>query len=95
MPEIRRLSREYKDSVTFVSYFMDDKANWLNTSKTDSITWLSLWSKGTKYSDAGSKYSVTGTPTFVLISPDKTVVSTWFGYENGIVEKEIRKALSK
>lgn len=95
MPEIRRLSKEYKDSISFVSYFMDDKAKWLNTSKTDSIVWLSLWSKGTKYSEACSKYSVTGTPTFVLISPDKKVVSTWFGYENGVIEKEIKKALSK
>ncbi|HRP55127.1 TlpA disulfide reductase family protein [Agriterribacter sp.] len=94
MPEMRMLSSEYKDSVSFVSYFMDDKAEWLNTCKTDSVTWLSVWSKGGKYSDAASKYSVTGTPTFVLISPDKKVVSSWFGYEDGIVEKEIRKALS-
>ena len=92
MPEIRRLCQEYKDSVSFVSFFMDNKARWLNTLRTDSIVWLSLWSKGTKYADACSKYSVTGTPTFVLISPGKKVVSTWFGYEKGIVEKEIKKA---
>ena len=94
MPEIRTLCQEYKDSVSFVSYFMDSKAKWLNTVRTDSIVWLSLWSKGFKYSDACSKYSVTGTPTFVLISPGKKIVSTWFGYEKGIVEREIKMALS-
>jgi thiol-disulfide isomerase/thioredoxin len=95
MPEIRSLYQEYKDSVLFVSYFMDNKVQWLNTLRTDSIVWLSLWSKGFKYADACSKYSVTGTPTFFLISPDKKVVSTWFGYEKGIVEKEIKMALSR
>jgi len=95
MPEIRSLSQEYKDSVSFVSYFMDNKAQWLNTSRADSIVWLSLWSDGFKYADACSKYSVTGTPTFFLISPEKKVVSTWFGYEKGIVEKEIKMALSR
>lgn len=94
MSELRRLSREYKDSVSFVSYFINDKTTWLNASETDSLTWLSIWSEGTKYSDACSKYSVTGTPTFVLISPAKRVISTWFGYEDGIVEKEIKRALS-
>ena len=95
MPEIRRLCQEYKDSVSFISYFIDNKAHWLNTLRTDSIVWLSLWGKGFKYSDACSKYSVTGTPTFFLISPDKKIVSTWFGYEKGIVEKEIKMALLK
>jgi thiol-disulfide isomerase/thioredoxin len=92
MPEIRRLSKEYKDSISFVSYFIDARDTWLNTSKTDSIDWLSVWSKGYKYSDASSKYSVTGTPTFVLISPGKKIVSSWFGYESGIIEKEIKKS---
>ncbi|MEP7377178.1 MAG: DUF4369 domain-containing protein [Chitinophagaceae bacterium] len=95
MPEIRNLSQEYKDSISVVSYFMDNKADWLHAVRTDSIAWLTLWSKGFKYSDACSKYSVTGTPTFFLISPDKKIVSTWFGYEKGIVEKEIKMALSR
>jgi len=95
MPEIKHLNQEYKDSVSFVSYFMDNKTDWLNTMRTDSIEWQSLWSKGFKYSDACSKYAVTGTPTFFLISPEKKIISTWFGYEKGIVEKEIKMALSK
>lgn len=38
---------------------------------------------------------ITGTPTFFLISPDKKVISTWFGYEEGMIEDEIPKALEQ
>ena len=94
--KIKTIYERYKDSVSFVSYFIDDKkATWLSTTEKDSIMWLSLWNEGGRYSEVYNKYGLTGTPTFFLISPYKKVISTWFGYEEGMFEKEIHKALGK
>jgi thioredoxin-related protein len=88
------INSKYKDSVSFVSYFIDaNKETWQATTDQEGITWPSLWTPGGKYSEVYNKYGITGTPTFFIISPDHKIISQWFGYEDGIIEKELAKAM--
>ena len=88
------INSKYKDSVSFVSYFIDaNKETWQATTGHEGITWPSLWTPGGKYSEVYNKYGITGTPTFFIMSPDHKIISQWFGYEDGIIEKELAKAM--
>ncbi len=91
---MKEINSKYKNSVSFVSYFIDhEKETWLNTVAEDGITWTSIWTPGFKYSKVYNQYGITGTPTFFIISPDHKIVSRWIGYEDGIIEKELAKAM--
>ena len=56
-----------------------DKDSWLNAVDKYQLPWLqlreTLASQGNRTS-ASEKYGITGVPTFVLIAPDGTVIST-------------------
>lgn len=94
--KMKTIHEKYKDSISFVSYFVDpQKQSWLKYTDDNNIPWLSLWAAGGKYSDPHNKYGITGTPTFFLISPDKKIISSWFGYDEGIIEKEIQEAFAE
>lgn len=93
---MKEINDRYKNMVSFVSYFIDTKKEiWLTTVATQGINWTSIWTPGGKYSEAYNTCGITGTPTFFIISPDHKVVSRWFGYEDGIIEKELAKVLEK
>lgn len=91
---IKEINNKYKNSISFVSYFIDaKKETWLTTVAKEGVDWTSIWAPGGKYSDPYNKYGITGTPTFFIISPDNKIVSRWFGYEDGIIEMELAKAI--
>ena len=91
---MKGINSKYKGSVSFVSYFIDaNKESWQTTTAQKDISWLSLWTPGGKYSEVYNKYGITGTPTFFIISPDHKIISRWFGYEDGIIERELDKAM--
>ncbi|MEM9722174.1 MAG: thioredoxin-like domain-containing protein [Bacteroidota bacterium] len=95
IPEQRSLLKRYKDSLTIVNFSMDaSKQNWEKMIERDTINWLSLWDGKGEYSPPVSKYRIIGMPNFVLISPQKKVINTWFGYEKGLIERNLCDAFS-
>ena len=83
----------YNDSIAFVSAFFDPPKDFKQYVVEHSISWTCIWTSNGKYGIPPSKYHITGTPTFYLISPNKTILKSWFGYEEGIIEKNIRTLL--
>lgn len=88
--EMKSLYQSKKDSLVFVSFFVDPQKEYWNAYNISSkIPWVSLWLAGGKYSEVNNKYAIVGTPTFFLISPEGTILSTWFGFEKGIFESKM------
>ncbi len=85
----------YRDSIEFVSVFHEpDQEACFQYVEDRDLPWRSVWVEGAKYGVVPNKYGVVGTPTFFLISPNKEVVSTWFGFDEGMIQKEITEAMS-
>lgn len=84
----------FKDSVTFISMFFveSDKSICKKYLEEYNIPWQSNWISGGKYGEI-NKYSITGTPTFYLLSPEKRVISTWYGHTEGKIETELSNIL--
>lgn len=94
--EMKTIYPKYKDSISFLSYFIDpQKELWINYTNTNKLPWTSLWEAGGKYSNTYNKYWIVGTPTFFLISPDRKVVASWFGYEEGIIDNNVQKVFER
>lgn len=87
---MKGLVDEYGDDVSFVSFFAERRDKWVEYTRDRGLTWTSVWEDDGRYGNVYNQYGVTGTPTFFLISPEGKVVSTWFGYWDGIIEDEIR-----
>lgn len=96
LKELKSMNEKYEDTLSIVKISLDvKKQDWMRSLQRDTIPWLNLWDGKGNYSPAVIKYGILGTPNFILISPDKKVVSRWFGYEEGMIEREIQKALNK
>ena len=94
LPEMKTLYHRLKDKLEIVKLSGDASIKtWQASIRQDSIPWLNLWDGEGDYGDAIIKYGVIGTPNFVLISPDKTIVDKWFGYEEGLIEEKIEEHL--
>jgi peroxiredoxin len=96
IPEQRKIYDRFSDKLEIVKISQDlNSETWKKSILRDSITWINLWDGDGEYSDAVIKYGVVGAPNYVLISPDKTVVEKWFGYEDGIIQDKLRKHLQQ
>jgi peroxiredoxin len=90
MEEMKSLYKNKKDSVSFVSFFVDpQKEDWKAYDAAKKIPWSSLWHAGGKYSEINNKYGIVGTPTFFLIAPTGKILSTWFGFEEGLIKSKL------
>ena len=88
--EMKSLYKNKKDSLSFVSFFVDpQKEDWKAYDATQKIPWPSLWLAGGKYSEINNKYAIVGTPTFFLVSPTGKIISTWFGFEKGLIKSKM------
>ncbi len=95
LPELKEIYKDNADSLEIVSISTDtDKNLWQNHVKRDSIPWQYLWDGKGNFNDAYIKYWEVGTPNFVLISPDKTILERWQGYINGMIDEKIGKYLN-
>lgn len=96
LPELKELQTKFSSDLEIISISTDiDKKNWLNHIKRDSISWHYLWDGKGSYNDANIKYWEIGTPNYVLISPEKTILERWYGYGNGLIKKHVVKHLDK
>jgi peroxiredoxin len=96
IPELRFLSKKYTKVLEVVSFTVDNQKNWLKGVKNDQICWLSLYDGKGNYSKAVLKYGVEGYPTFVLISPQGTILDKWVGYDKTAKEtKPIEQHVTK
>lgn len=94
MGALKALLAKYEGQVDVVSFFSEPREDWIGYSRTNNITWTAVGEDGGVYGDTFNKYWVTGTPTFYLISPEREVVATWFGYREGELERIIDQALA-
>ena len=86
---MKQVYNQYADSIVFFSAFVEPPNSFLPYVTTKQIPWTSTWISQARLGDASIMYNITGTPTFYLISPEKKIVTSWFGYEDGIIEKHI------
>lgn len=92
IPEVKKFYEKCQNQIEVVAISQDaSKADWLETVERDSINWTYLWDGKAEFNDATIKYWKTGTPNYVLISPDKTILEQWFGYSEGAIENRIGK----
>ena len=86
LPEIKQLEKEESDKLQVITYNVDkNKKDWLKTTKSNGITWTSLWNENGRYSDAYTKYSVFGTPTYYLFDRQGKVLKKWIGYDEKLI----------
>lgn len=96
LPELKKLYQDHATHLEIVSISTDpNKKLWKNHVKRDAIPWVYLWDGKGNYNDAYIKYWETGTPNYVLISPDKIILERWFGFSKGIFQEKIEKHLNK
>ena len=91
IPQIRKMYASNKDKLEIISISIDsNKEDWQNHIKRDSIDWTYyLWDGKGNFNDANVKYRKDGTPNYVLISPEKKILESWFGYGQGIFELKL------
>jgi len=93
LPEIKELEKAENKILQVVTYNVDkNKEDWLNTIKSNGITWTTLWNENGRYSDAYTKYRVGGTPTYYLFDKQGKVLKKWTGYDEKLIA-DIRNSI--
>ncbi len=93
LPEIKELEKEENQILQVVTYNVDkNKEDWLKTTKSNGITWTTLWNENGRYSDAYTKYRVGGTPTYYLFNKQGNVLKKWTGYDEKLIA-DIRNSI--
>jgi len=85
IPKLKEMYANNRDKLEIISISIDrNKEDWQNHIKRDSIPWPYLWDGKGNFNDANIKYRKDGTPNYVLLSPEKKILESWFGYGQGI-----------
>lgn len=93
IPEMKEIAEAYKDSLAVVSLSLDTDEIWKQESVKHGITWYNLNDlKGR--SGMAAKYSVSGIPHYVLISPTGTMTDKMVGYGEGNLKRFVGKYLN-
>lgn len=87
-PELKEISKLYKDSLEVVSLSLENRKGWEEASKTHPITWNN-WNDLDGENGLYARYGVREIPHFVLISPEGRVIDSWSGYERGMLKKKM------
>ena len=83
-PEMREVYGRMKDKLEIVGICQDDLSTWKTNDFSKSIVWKN-WNDGKKGSSISSRYCDEGAiPYYILISPDKRIVTKAVGYYPGI-----------
>ena len=83
-PEMREVYGRMKDKLEFVGICQDDLSTWKTNDFSKSIVWKN-WNDGKKGSSIASRYRDEGAiPYYILISPDKRIVTKAVGYYPGM-----------
>lgn len=92
--ELKEIYNKYQNSLNIVDFSADpQKEDWLKSVERDQNSWPSLWDGNGRYSESALRYNFSITPTFLLISPDGTIVDRWVGYKVGKLKKDLEKYL--
>lgn len=92
IPEMKKIAEKYKDSLVIVGLSLDGEKIWKEMSTKHGITWYNLNDlKGR--SGIAAKYSVSGTPHYVLVSPSGTMTDKTTGYGKGRLKEFVGKYL--
>jgi len=86
LPEIKDLEKAENEKLQIITYNVDkNKEDWLKTTKSNGITWTTLWNENGRYSDAYTKYRIAGTPTYFLFDQQGNVLKKWTGYDEKLI----------
>ena len=69
------------------------KEGQLKNYKQNKITWISIYNKNGRYSDAYTKQSVFITPTYYLIDKSGNLIEKWDGNSENLIA-QIRKKIN-
>ncbi len=86
---MKEIYSQYADSIEFFSTFPDSENQFKEYILKKEIPWSATCIPSGHFGEPMIKYAIAGTPEFYLISPEKKIVATWFGYEDGIIEEYI------
>lgn len=90
---MKEIAEAYKDSLAVVTLSLDTDEIWKQESVKHGITWYNLNDlKGR--SGMAAKYSVSGIPHYVLISPTGTMTDKMVGYGEGNLKGFVGKYLN-
>ncbi|WP_437398472.1 redoxin domain-containing protein [Flagellimonas lutimaris] len=93
LPEIKELEKAENEKLQVVTYNVDkNKEDWLKTTKSNGITWTTLWNENGRYSDAYTKYRIVGTPTYYLFDKHGNLLKIWTGYDEKLIA-DIRNSI--
>ena len=73
-PSLKYFIQTYSDNIQLVTISNDNKKDFAKMVEEDEISWPAFFNQ-----DAYSKYSISGRPTFILISPEGRVVDRCLG----------------
>jgi peroxiredoxin len=94
-PELREIKEIYKNDLTIVGINLDTNLNlWKEATKRDSVTWINLSDGKGTYAGAYSLYGINGMPTYILISPQDTIIEKWTGFGNGIFKDKLSRYIN-
>lgn len=89
VPELGAISKEFPESLAVVSINLDKESVWREASKEHGIFWND-WNDPKGVSGSIRSFGTNGIPTFVLISPEGTVMDIVEGYSKGKLKGMIK-----
>ena len=89
VPELGAISKEFQESLAVVSINLDKENVWRAASKEHGIFWND-WNDPKGTSGSIRSYGTNGIPTFVLVSPEGTVMDIVEGYSKGKLKGMIK-----
>lgn len=89
VPELGAISKEFPEPLAVVSINLDKESVWREASKEHGIFWND-WNDPKGVSGSIRSFGTNGIPTFVLISPEGTVMDIVEGYSKGKLKGMIK-----
>lgn len=84
MPALLEMAKNYKDNLTIVMINVDSEKNWREAVKSHQLEGDNIVNLRDSHSTNGLMpvYGFEGIPSYVLVSPDGTILHKWFGYSD-------------
>lgn len=90
--ELKSIYEKYHEKLTIVSISADSKEEDMELLKEMDL-WPILWDGKGQYSEHAIRYNFSGTPTFVLISPNGILLDRWVGYRKEMLRRDLQEYL--
>lgn len=90
IPEMRQLSENLSDRITFVSINVDSDLKYWKFYSRD-ITWPNLSDGKGMRGGLAARYGIEGCPCYLLFDPERVLIDRWLGSGKGSLKKRIEE----